>query len=337
MPALLPANQPPARFYKGGRQISTFRGDAIPFQDPCFVPEDWVGSTTSCTGSHPLGLTRLPDGTLLADAVRQDPEYWLGADHVRAFGVDTKLLVKLLDAGQRLPVHAHPHDGWVSQHLPTQAHGKAEAWYILTPGEVYLGLQDDVDAATTLKQLTLEQHIHGPDGLLGRLHRLDVKPGDAVYVPPGWLHAVGQGVLLVEVQEPADLSILLEWAGFDLDGMRDGHLGLGWDTALTAVDCCGHSREQVAQLVVTREKRKERQTGSKSVFVEASEEYFMMEEVYLEGNTATALVAGFSLLVVLEESLLLGKGNTVLLAHGEGEAQLLGRGLVLVARPPKAE
>ncbi|CAK7218360.1 hypothetical protein SBRCBS47491_003483 [Sporothrix bragantina] len=348
MPTILPANQPPARFYRGGAQINALRGTPSSQEEPCFEPEDWVGSTTSCSGSHPLGLTRLPNGRLLADAIRQDPEYWLGEDHVRAFGVDTKLLVKLLDAGQRLPVHAHPHDDWVKQYLPTQAHGKAEAWYILTLGEVYLGLKEDVEAAT-LKQLTLDQRIQGPDGLLGRLHRLEVKPGDAVYVPPGYLHAVGQGVLVVEVQEPADLSILLEWTGFDLDGLRDGHLGLGWDTALTAVEIRGYGREHIEQLVVTKEKRAEKISG-KSVFVESSEEYFVMEEIQLE-DTSKTISPGFALLVVLDGNLTLStsnangketstpltKGNTVLLAHGDGPARLDGRGQILVARPPKAE
>ncbi|WP_231560250.1 hypothetical protein [Microbacterium hominis] len=40
-------------------------------------------------------------------------------------------LVKLLDAGQRLPVHAHPDDAFAAAHLG-RAHGKAEAWYILS-------------------------------------------------------------------------------------------------------------------------------------------------------------------------------------------------------------
>ena len=39
-----------------------------------------------------------------------------------------------------------------------------------------------------------------------------------VLVPAGVLHAIGEGVLLVELQEPEDLSILLEWRGFELDG-----------------------------------------------------------------------------------------------------------------------
>jgi mannose-6-phosphate isomerase class I len=39
--------------------------------------------------------------------------------------------VKLLDGGQRLPVHAHPHAAFAARHLG-RAHGEAEAWYIVS-------------------------------------------------------------------------------------------------------------------------------------------------------------------------------------------------------------
>ncbi len=55
-------------------------------------------------------------------------------------------------------------------------------------------------------------------------------------VPAGMPHAIGEGALLVELQEPTDLSILMEWKGFELDGAVAGHLGLGFDVALRAVD-----------------------------------------------------------------------------------------------------
>lgn len=163
----------------------------------------------------------LPDGRSLPAAIEEQPEAWLGRAHLDRFGVDTRLLVKLLDAGQRLPVHAHPHVSFAAQHLG-RAHGKAEAWYIIEGGEVYLGLKQDVTAGD-LKSLMMSQDV---DALLGMLHRIDVRTGDVVYVPPGVLHAIAESVFVVELQEPEDLSILLEWRGFELDGERDGHLGL---------------------------------------------------------------------------------------------------------------
>ena len=78
----LDANQPPERFYRGGAKIDHFRGTA---KGPDFRPEDWVGSTTTLAGERRLGLSRLRDGRLLADAIAADPLTWLGSQHIDAF------------------------------------------------------------------------------------------------------------------------------------------------------------------------------------------------------------------------------------------------------------
>ena len=226
---LLPSNCPPDRFYRGGRKITQFRREP-PGGDR--EPEDWIASTTLLAGEESLGLSALPDGRSLKAAIDEDPRAWLGHAHVERFGADTRLLVKLLDAGQRLPVHAHPHASFAAQHLGRR-HGKAESWYIVEGGDVYLGLRQDLTVGD-LKSLVTSQEV---ETMLGLLHRVDVHSGDIVYVPPGVLHAIGEGVFLVEWQEPEDLSILLEWRDFELDGERDGHLGLGFDVALEAVEC----------------------------------------------------------------------------------------------------
>ena len=100
----LPANQLP-RFYRGGARIAAFRGlESVDDQ----APEDWVASTTVVHGDSQFGLSRLPDGGRLRDAIEADPEAFLGHAHVERFGADPALLVKLLDAGERLPLHLHP-------------------------------------------------------------------------------------------------------------------------------------------------------------------------------------------------------------------------------------
>jgi mannose-6-phosphate isomerase len=227
-PQALAAKPPPAPFYRGGTQIAAFRGTG---QAAPNTPEDWVASTTSLFGADSLGLSRLPSGELLVDAIHRDPAGWLGPDHVRRFGADTALLVKLLDAGERLPVHAHPDVPFAQQHLAL-GHGKTEAWVFLEPGEARLGFARDVGAAE-LAQWVSEQDV---PAMLAAMHTLAVERGDAVFVPAGLPHAIGAGCFLVELQEPTDLSILIEWDGFDIDGRRDGHLGLGHETALGAVD-----------------------------------------------------------------------------------------------------
>jgi mannose-6-phosphate isomerase len=88
-----------------------------------------------------------------------------------------------------------------------RAHGKAEAWFIVEGGEGYLGLKQDV-TVDDLKPMVLSQDV---DALLSLLHRVEVKQGDIVCVPPGVLHAVGEGVLIVELQEPE--ACQSSWSG----------------------------------------------------------------------------------------------------------------------------
>ena len=85
-----------------------------------------------------------------------------------------------------------------------------------------------------------------------RTNVLRVKPGDTVFVPAGIPHAVGEGILIVELQEPTDLSVLMEWANLDIDGRRDGHLGLGFDRALDSVDRSGWSKDRLSSLINQR-------------------------------------------------------------------------------------
>jgi mannose-6-phosphate isomerase len=268
---------------------------------------------------------------LLKDAVAAEPDKWLGPGHLAKYGADTKLLVKLLDAGQRLPVHAHPHVDWSRKHLGRN-HGKAEAWYVLTPGSVWLGLKQSVSKK---ELLDLVEAGRGAE-LLQRMHKLDVVPHQTVYVPPGTLHAIGEGILVVEVQEPEDLSILCEWKGFAIDGKRDGHLGLGFPTALSAVDCEARTRAQVEAWVTSAQ-------VTRSICVPDSSGYFRLERVHVNGPTGTE--RGFAILVVLNgrvslqtcqsEPLNLTKGSTVVIPHQDGELKLQGEGDVLLARPPQ--
>ena len=320
----LPANQPAARFYRGGARIASFRGVT---PGVGFEPEDWVGSATTLAGDDVIGLTTLPDGTLLRDAIAADPVAWLGPEHIGRYGADPMLLVKLLDAGQRLPVHAHPDAGFAGPHLG-RAHGKAEAWYIVDGGTVYLGLREPV-SADVLAGLVAEQRT---DELLALLHEIPVSPGDVVYVPPGMLHAIGPGIFLVELQEPEDLSILLEWRGFAIDGAQFGHLGLGFDVALDAVDRSALALDQVPELV--------RPAGEgRSVLPATADPYFRLERHVVAGDER--LEPGLAVLVIESGEVRAGDvtlpgGTTWLLPHAAGPLDLTGDATVLACRPPAA-
>jgi mannose-6-phosphate isomerase len=169
-----------------------------------------------------------------------------------------------------------------------------------------------------------------------------VGPGDAVLVPAGVPHAIGAGVFLVELQEPTDFSVLLEWESFDVDGAADGHLGVGRDLALTCVDRSGFGSEAIAQLRRGAVDARELRPGVWSVFVPDADPYFRAER--LLPRPRAALEPAFSILVVLAGTgrletqhggeLALTRGDTVLLPYASGAASVDGQVEVIRCLPP---
>ena len=243
----------------------------------------------------------MADGRLVRDLVRAEPQALLGPDHVRRFGADPGLLVKLLDAGERLPVHLHPGREFARARLGS-SWGKTEAWLILDaePGaSVHVGLREPLDAAT------LRRWVDDQDAgeMLAALHELPVRAGDALLVPAGTLHAIGAGILLLELQEPSDLSVLVEWRRFGVDSGVE-HLRLGWDAALAAADRSAADPSAFS-------------SGSDRLLPAAADPYFRAERVRPAG-AEVELAPSFAVLVVTggQGSLLTERGDTLALRAG---------------------
>jgi mannose-6-phosphate isomerase len=306
-------------FYAGGERIAALRG--TPPRD--HTPEEWLGAAnTTFDGSR--GLSALPDGTLVRDALEADPEAFLGSDHVARFGADPALLVKLLDAGQRLPVHFHPDRAFAARALGL-AHGKTEAWLIVEadPGaSVWVGFSREVAPAEVRGWMAAQDAA----AMLACMRELPVAAGDTVFVPAGAPHAIGAGILMVEVQEPTDLSVLLEWEGFELSE-DDGHLGLGWDVALEALDRSAWSEARVGALRGPGEGR--------SLLPAAADEWFRAERV----RGGDELDAGYGIVVGLSGAGELGgvpleRGTVLLVPHAAGPLTVAGEVKAIRCRPP---
>jgi len=304
----------PDTFYRGAGRISAFRDLAFDAH-----PEDWVASSTARFGQAPAGLTRLPDGRLLVDAISTDPLDWLGPEHIARFGANQALLVKLLDAGQRLPVHAHPDRLFAAQHLASP-YGKTEAWIVLdapADASVWLGFSRDISTNE------LSGWVTGQDvgALLAATNRVPVRAGDAILCPAGMPHAIGEGILLLELQEPTDFSVLLEWEGFPLT-RQDASVGLPLDVALQCVDRRRCGPERLAQL-----RGRPNMVGT---LLPAEADYFFIAERVIAGQ----LPAGFSILIVLSGSgtlatatghpITVSRGQTILIPYAAGDCALAG-------------
>ena len=309
-PVVLPANLPET-FYRGSGRLAAFRGTDLPPR-----PEDWVGSATTRFGDSAAGLSTLPDGRRLAEALAADPVAWLGAEHAAWFGADPGVLVKLLDAGQRLPVHVHPDRAFARSHLASP-YGKSEAWIVLDAAPeatVRLGFTRDV-ARDELARWVAEQDVAA---LVNATNELPVAAGDVLFCPAGAPHAIGTGILLVELQEPTDFSVLLEQDGFPV-ASEDALLRLPFELALECVDRRAYPPARLAAL---------RGQDRDSLLPAAADQFFRAELV-----TGGAAIEGFAVLVVIDGqgtlagewgSTPIARGVTLVLPHGAGPGRVDG-------------
>jgi mannose-6-phosphate isomerase len=246
------------------------------------------------------GLSRVATDSgsvALAELLAARPDEMVGPGLVERAGVTTGLLVKLLDAAIRLPVHAHPTRSFARSHLGSWF-GKAEAWIVIgtreLPGEepphVRLGFRQEVERAELLRLVE-----RGGRGIAEQLRVRPVHPGDAWFVPAGVPHAIGAGVFLVEVQEPSDFSIVAETAGFPIDPAL-AHLGLGWQLMIDAFDRRGWSDEALERL---HRFVPPGQSGRHQLLVPDAEPFFRAERFVTDQTTTTDLDASFVVVVVV--------------------------------------
>lgn len=186
------------------------------------------------------GMCRLADGVragaALSDILTQAGRRLLGT---RAPGPGLPLLIKVLDAATTLSIQVHPDDRTARTH---GGEAKSESWHILhaEPGaQLWCGLRpgvrpDDLRAAVR------------EDRLPELMRTLPVRAGDTVYCPGGLVHAIGAGIVLLEVQQNSDTTYrLYDWGRRGADGApRPLHV----EEALKVIDW-----EAVPRVVTARE------------------------------------------------------------------------------------
>lgn len=217
-------------------------------------PEDWILSTVRAVNpgreSVGEGPSRLsgPRGevVLLPDLIARDAVGILGADAVAAHGQRIMLLVKYLDSAVRLQWQVHPTADFSRAHLGANS-GKTEAYHILdirpgSPGLIFLGFQRP-PSRSELKRFIESQDLAALENCFDPI---TVKVGDTLLIPGGRPHAIGAGVLMVEVMEPTDFVVRFEFekAGYTLpESARFMNRGL--DFCLDIFDYSPVSAEEV--------------------------------------------------------------------------------------------
>ena len=231
------------RSYTGGRVLDQLEGKKNP-EDTHF-PEDWIASTTRAVNKGREDITEgLTDIILnnqkvyLHSLFERYPTELLGKNHFNKYGANTQFLLKFLDSAIRLHIQAHPTIQFAQQFLNSNS-GKTEAYVILGIREemknpyIYLGFQK-IAVREVFKRIIEKQEI---DQLLSYFEKIPVHVGDVFIVPGGLPHAIGEGVFMIEIMEPTDFVVRLEFecGGYVLPE-ESRFMGKGIDFALNMIN-----------------------------------------------------------------------------------------------------
>lgn len=206
------------RSYQGGSQLRSFRNQDAGIDD--HFPEDWIASTSRArNGDHQQrsdeGVSyvtvegkELPLTQLLAS---KSDWFWGSQEPPNSDPEQIGVLIKLLDSGVRLHLQAHPDREFVKKRFGGNA-GKTECWYILSTRDddayVLLGFQHPPSPAKWA-DMVASQDL---EGMRACFEKIPVKPGDCLMVPAGTPHAIGEGIFMIELQEPTDWVVRCEFS-----------------------------------------------------------------------------------------------------------------------------
>jgi len=198
----------------GGRELEKLYGKKIPAVKP--IGESWEIS------DRPGEESIVANGKLAGKNLR-----WLMENHAAEILGDAKpaaegrfpLLCKILDAREKLSLQVHPPAGKAAE---LKGEPKTEMWFIADAApcaSLYVGLNRGVTRAEFERKIS--------DGSVADcFHRIPVKAGDTMFLPSGRVHAIGDGLVIFEIQQNSDTTYrVFDWNRVGLEGKpRELHI-----------------------------------------------------------------------------------------------------------------
>jgi mannose-6-phosphate isomerase len=205
---------------------------------PLFKERPWGGSTLEGWGGrHPPAGKKIGESWELVDRPEDQSVVahghfagktlrWLMENHGREIlggNLDPKqpfpLLIKLLDCRERLSLQVHP-----PLHAAGRLRGepKTESWFILK-ADPNARLMAGLNKGVTRQAF---EHALKSGKLEPLVHSFGVTTGDYIFIPSGRIHAIGGGLLILEIQQNSDTTFrVFDWGRVGLDGKpRDLHI-----------------------------------------------------------------------------------------------------------------
>ena len=171
-------------------------------------------------------------GRSIQSLIEDYKEKLVGKKVYEVFRNKFPLLIKFIDAAETLSVQLHPNDKIAKE--KHNSFGKTEMWYIMEAdenAELILGFGGEMSKS---KYKTLVDTGQLP----AALNREKVHKGDAFIIKPGLIHAIGEGVVLAEIQQTSDLTYrIYDW---DRESGNGEKRELHTELAMEAIDLSGN-------------------------------------------------------------------------------------------------
>lgn len=174
-------------------------------------------------------LSIIKNGFLAGNNIEELIEVYMGdlvGDTVyEKFGIEFPLLIKLIESESDLSLQVHPNNELALKRH--NAYGKTEMWYIMEAknnARIYTGFK---------KKTSREEYLNAVKNkdVASLIHIENCSPGDVFLNPSGRIHAIGAGLVLVEIQQTSDITYRIsDWGRLDDSGKsRELHTDLATD------------------------------------------------------------------------------------------------------------
>ena len=208
----------------GGTKLKTDFGFET---DKEIAAEAWMLS------AHKDGMNTVLNGEFKGKTINEVLEMWGSS----ALGKNAEkfsyfpILIKLIDAKQKLSVQVHPEDNYA---LSVEGeYGKTEMWYVVDcedGAELVYGFRENIskeEFERRIKDNTLTEVCNS----------VPVHKGDVFFISAGTLHAIGEGILIAEVQQNSNTTYRVsDYGRLGADGKpRELHIDKALDVTVCEV------------------------------------------------------------------------------------------------------
>lgn len=229
----------------------------------------------------------------------------LGGKVVNEYGNQFPLLIKFIDATDKLSVQVHPGNELARKN--NLGLGKAEMWYIIETepdSEIIYGLSKNIDV--DIYQRVAEGRIEEK-----MLNNIKVNPHESFYIEPGTVHAIGAGILLAEIQQTSDITYRI----YDYDRIDSQGEKRKLHTKLAAEAIKLDTSEKYLTELESQ--------GSINLF---STPYFITNRIVIEDSSINkdySTIDSFVIFIIIEGELTIHTKNNLPLQVKKGEVILI--------------